>query len=164
MLQKTDDDRLGQLLDRQAITDQMHAYARWVDLNRPEEVAESFVEDCRLNFGPGDTGWFEGRDKLIEWLRTALTPYSATNHTISNIEITFDGADQAQSMSYVQAWHSFVDGRPDLLAYGRYHDRWIRTADGWRMQERRFKVAAGVGRFATPKEPIGRAPNPSADQ
>jgi 3-phenylpropionate/cinnamic acid dioxygenase small subunit len=155
------DERIGQLLDRQAITDQMYAYARWVDLNRPEEVAKLFIENCRLNFGPGDSGWFTGRDRLVDWLRAALAPYSATNHTISNVEITLDGTDRAQATSYVQAWHSFADGRPDLLAYGRYHDRWVRTVDGWLLEERRFKVAAGVGTFATPKEPIGRAPTPA---
>ena len=48
------DDRLDRLLDRQEIIDQMHAYARWVDLNRPEEVAKLFVDDCRVNHGPGD--------------------------------------------------------------------------------------------------------------
>jgi hypothetical protein len=152
---------LSQLFDRQEIIDQMYAYARYVDLNRPDEVAMLFVEDCHVNHGPGDAGWFTGRRRLVEWLRAALALCSATNHTISNIEITYEGPDRALAMSYVEAWHSFEDGRPDLTIYGRYHDVWVRTPNGWLIQERRFKVAGGVGRFATPKEPIGRAPNPS---
>jgi hypothetical protein len=151
------DDELGRLLDRQEIVDQMHAYARWVDLNRPEQVAALFVEDCRLNHGPGEDGWFGGRQKIVDWLRSSLAPYSATNHTISNIEIEFVRADEANAMSYVQAWHAFADGRPASVLYGRYHDVWVRTTEGWRVRERRFKVAGGD--FSKPKEPIGRAPN-----
>ena len=103
-------------------------------------------------------GWVTGRDDLVDSLRSSLASYSATNHTISNIEIAFVRADEVQATSYVQAWHSFGDGRPDGMFYGRYHDVWVRTPDGWRMQERRLKVAGGV--FAKPKEPIGRAGTP----
>jgi hypothetical protein len=91
-------------------------------------------------------------------LRWSLAPYSATNHTISNIEIEFVHADEARASSYVQAWHAFAeDGRPASVLYGRYDDVWVRMPDGWRMRERRFKVAGGD--FSKPKEPIGRAPN-----
>jgi len=136
-------------LDRQEITDQMHAYARLVDLNRAREVAKVFTEDCRLNFRSDDDGWLEGHDALVAWLTAALAPYSVTNHTVSNIEITFDGRDRALASSYVQAWHAFGDGRPDVLAYGRYSDVWLRTPSGWRMRERRFRVAAAAGRTPT---------------
>jgi hypothetical protein len=64
----------------------------------------------------------------VAWLTGALAPYSVTNHTVSNIEIIFDSRDRAQRPSYVQAWHAFGDGRPDVLAYGRYYDIWVRNA------------------------------------
>jgi Ring hydroxylating beta subunit len=38
---------LTQLLDRQEITAVMAAYARWADLNQPEQQAAVFVADCR---------------------------------------------------------------------------------------------------------------------
>jgi SnoaL-like domain len=142
-------DDLQQMLDRQAITDRMHAYARLVDLNLPGEVAKVFTEDCRLNYRKDDDGWFEGRAALVAWLTSALAPYSVTNHTVSNIEITFDSRDRAQASSYVQAWHAFGDDRPDVLAYGRYYDIWVRTPSGWQAKERRFKVAAAAGRAPT---------------
>jgi 3-phenylpropionate/cinnamic acid dioxygenase small subunit len=151
------DERLQQLIDRQEIIDQMYAYTRWVDLNRPDEQVKVFVEDCRVNFARGDDHWMQGRDAMLAFVTNALTPYTATNHTISNIEITFEGPDTARAQSYVQAWHRWADGRPDFLAYGRYHDVWIRTPEGWRMSERRFKVNAGIGRSTEGNEPAGRA-------
>ena len=150
------DDRVAQLLDRQEIIDQMHAYARWVDLGRPDEQVQVFTEDCRANFAKGDDHWMEGREAVLAFVRAALSPYVATNHTISNIEITFDGPDRARAESYVQAWHRYKEDRPDFLAYGRYQDVWVRTPDGWRIAERRFKVNAGIGRATDASEPIGR--------
>lgn len=150
------DERFAQLLDRQEIVDQMHAYARWVDLGRPDEQVKVFTQGCRANFARGDEHWLEGREAVLAFVRDALAPYAATNHTISNVEITFDGPDKAGAESYVQAWHRFKADRPDFLAFGRYHDVWVRTPEGWRLAERRFKVNAGEGRSTEGSEPIGR--------
>lgn len=151
------DDRVAQLLDRQEIVDQMHAYARWVDLGRVDKQCEVFTDDCRTNFAKGEDNWLLGREAMMAFVRQALSPYASTNHTISNIEITFDGADRATAQSYVQAWHRYTDtDLPDFQAFGRYHDVWVRTPDGWRMSERRFKVNAGINRSTEKSEPIGR--------
>jgi hypothetical protein len=140
------DDRLAQLLDRQAIVDQMHTYVRWVDLKRVDEVAKVFTDDCRLNFRPDEDGWFEGHDALIEWLSTVLARYSATTHAISNIEIRFDGPTSAHASSYVQVWHAIVADQSDEIVFGRYFDVWARTEGGWLIKERRFKVVGKAGR------------------
>ena len=88
------DERLARLADRQDIVDQMHAYARWVDLNRVDEQVKVFVEDCRTNFAKGEDHWMHGRDAMQAFVTGALAPYAATNHTISNIEITFETPDR----------------------------------------------------------------------
>jgi hypothetical protein len=151
------DDHLRRLVDRQEIVDRMHAYARWVDINRPDEQVKVFTEDCRVNYGKGDDGWITGRDALERVLREALAAYVATNHSISNIEIDFVDPDTATATSYVHAWHRVVDPRPDYHLYGRYPDVWRRTPDGWRMVERRVTVAGTVGATETDqREPIER--------
>lgn len=149
-----DRDRLA---DRAEIVDVMHAYARWVDLNRPDEQVRVLTEDCRVNYGRGDDGWIEGRDALRAALEAALAPFAATNHVISNVEVAFDGPDRATAVSYVHAWHRFRDGGPDFHLLGRYHDVWTRTAEGWRMAERRLRVAGTIPpEHADALEPIGR--------
>ena len=150
-------DALRELVDRSEIVDAMHAYARWVDLNRPDEQVTVFTEDCRVNYGRGDDGWIHGREALRLALEDALEPFSATHHVISNVEVSFADADRATTVSCVHAWHRFRDGQPDFTLYARYYDEWVRTPDGWRMSERRLKAS---GTIAEPDgvtlEPLGR--------
>lgn len=143
--------------DRVAIIDQLHAYARLVDLNRPHEVIELFTDDGRANYHRGEADWLLGRVAIQRFLARSLAMYEATNHTVTNVTISFTGDHTADSYSYVQAWHRAGDGRPDFLVFGRYEDHWLKTDRTWRMSERRFKSVAGVGRSTDGHEPIGRA-------
>jgi SnoaL-like domain len=63
---------LRQLLDRQEITAVMAAYARWADLNQPEQQAALFVADCRVSYHPG--AWITGRAALTGKLRRVTMP------------------------------------------------------------------------------------------
>ncbi|WP_336971289.1 nuclear transport factor 2 family protein [Sphingobium aromaticiconvertens] len=71
--------------------------------------------------------------------------------------------DEARAASRILAWHWFAipDADPlrpsDLLAVGAYEDRLRRTADGWRIYERRginFGTGVGVGQVPDPMRPI----------
>lgn len=152
---------LRRLLDRQAIVDGINAYCRWVDLNRPEEQVRVFTDDCRVSYG-GDDRWIEGRQALQAVLAAALARYEATDHRVTNIEVTFESSDTATAHSSVQAWHRLPGDEPDFVLYGRYHDRWVRTAEGWRLRERRLTVAGTVGRGSDGFAPLGRHPGDGA--
>jgi ketosteroid isomerase-like protein len=145
---------LTQLLDRQEITAVMVAYTRWADLNRPEEQAATFTEDCRVSYHPDD--WIVGRVALTAKLRAALAGYAQTSHHLSNIEIDFQGPDSAIAQSAVIAWHRRHDGSEWTL-YGRYVDRWTRSGDGWRLAERELRAAGATGRDDRQLPPLGRA-------
>jgi uncharacterized protein (TIGR02246 family) len=145
---------LTQLLDRQQIMAVMAAYARCADLNQPEQQAAVFIEDCRVSFHPAEE--IVGRAALTEKLRAALAGYVQTSHHVSNIEIDFDGPDSANAQSAVIAWHRRHDGSEWTL-YGRYVDRWRRTAQGWRLAERELRAAGAVGRDDRQLPPLGRA-------
>jgi uncharacterized protein (TIGR02246 family) len=143
-----------QLLDRQEIAAVMAAYARWADLNQPEQQAATFAADGRVSYHPGE--WIAGREALTGTLRTALTRYARTSHHVSNIEIDFEGPDDAAAQSAVIAWHRRHDGSEWTL-YGRYVDRWTRTAEGWRLAARELRAAGAAGRDDRELPPIGRA-------
>lgn len=147
---------LRQLLDRQEITSVMAAYARYADMNQPEQQAAVFTEDCRVRYHAAE--WIVGRADLAEKLRTALARYTKTSHHVSNIEIDFEGPDSATAQSAVIAWHRRHDGSEWTL-YGRYVDRWTRTEQGWRMAERELRSAGAVGRDDSQLPPLGRAAN-----
>ena len=148
---------MRELLDRQAITDGIQWWTKWVDLNRIDKQVQILTEDGRLTFY-GDDEWIVGRDKIEAMLVPSVARYSATHHYISNVEINFEGADEASSIAYLQAWHRPADGSDDYTLYAQYHDRWVRTADGWRISERRLKTAgtSSRGEGRSKLEPIGR--------
>jgi ketosteroid isomerase-like protein len=145
------------LLDRQAIVDLIHAYCRNVDLVLPDAVAELFTEDCVVDYGPGLGEPTHGSADLAARLGRGLPRFAATSHHVSNIQIEFDeSGDAATGCTYLYAWHRYPDPTvPDAHLWAQYHDRFVRTPDGWRISERVLKVA-GQESFDVAWYPIGR--------
>lgn len=148
-------DDLQRLLDRQAIADVIHTYCRNVDLIRPAEVAALFTADCTVDYGPGLGVPTQGAAELERRLAIGLPRFAATSHHVSNIEVDFDGDDAADTVTYLYAWHRYPDERPDAHLWAQYHDRFVRTPDGWRIAARTLKVA-GQQDFDVEWHPIGR--------
>ena len=145
---------IQELVDRQEITDVMHSYCRFVDLNLPEKKVDCFTIDAAADYYGGTE--LVGRGAILEMVQEALTRFIATCHTLSNIEISFESPNTANSISYVQAWHRKPSGpEDDYEVRGQYHDRWLKTEEGWRISYRKFLTMA-----ATPPRPdapgIGR--------
>lgn len=150
-------DDLRRLVDRQAIADVIHAYCRNVDLVRPEAVAALFTTDCTVDYGPGLGPPTHGSAELQRRLAAGLPRFAATSHHVSNIEVDVDDAgDEAETVTYLYAWHRYDDARPDAQLWARYHDRFVRTVDGWRIAERVLRVA-GQQDFDVEWHPTGRA-------
>ena len=150
-------DALQQLLDRQEITDVIHAYCRNVDLVNPAAIAALFTDDCTVDYGPGLGTPTSGARELEERLGRGLPRFAATSHHVSNIEITFSGdGASATTITYLYAWHRHPGDEPDAHLWARYHDQFVRTADGWRIRERVLKVA-GQENFDVEWHPIGRS-------
>ena len=144
---------MDRLPDRAAITDQMFRYARATDWMETENHRLVFAEECV--FASPHSGDMHGVDAVVEWMNTVLPQFEATQHLISNIAITFTGATTADAVSYVRAWHRFLDRKkPDMVLWGEYHDSWILVGDTWRISERRV-LEAGI----EPRRD-GGAPNP----
>ena len=61
-------------------------------------------------------------------------PRSGTWHSITTQQIEVSG-DEASGRVYYQ-FLGKVDGKPSMLTLGRYADRYVRTADGWRLAHR----------------------------
>lgn len=137
--------------------DVIHAYCRNVDLVRPAAVAALFTDDCTVDYGPGLGAPTHGSADLERRLGAGLPRFAATSHHVSNIEISFDGTDDAaDTVTYLYAWHRYDDDRPDAHLWARYHDRFVRTTDGWRIAARVLRVA-GQQDFDVDWHPIGRA-------
>lgn len=133
---------MDRLEDRAAITDQMFRYARATDWLEPGNHREVFATECV--FASPHSGDIHGVDDVVEWMERVLAQFEATQHLISNISITFTGDDSADAVSYVRAWHRFVDAsKADMTLWGEYHDRWELVDGTWRIRERRV-LEAGI--------------------
>jgi ketosteroid isomerase-like protein len=149
---------LRELVDRQQISDLIHGYCRMLDMNHPEEVADLFTEDCVTDYGIGKGGPIRGRAALEKAVGRAMADFSATHHHLSNISLRFEDDGSVRGVSYIYAWHRRSGDEPDQHLWGEYHDRFVRTPDGWRIAERRL-LAAGHQNFPFEWTPIDRRPS-----
>lgn len=149
-------DILRELADRQAITDLIHGYCFHFDNNEPESVAALFTDDATVDYGP-ESATIVGSEAIAATIAVGLErTFAATSHHVSNIQITFDGTDHADAITYVYAWHRYVDGSPDGELWGRYKHRFTRTEAGWRISRLLLQAAGMVDFHRATMHPIGR--------
>ena len=143
------------LADRQAITDVIHAYCFHFDRNEPEAVAALFTDDATIDYGP-EAARIDGAAAIAPTIAIGLArTFAATSHHVSNIEITFDGDDDARSVSYVYAWHEYFDGSESEL-WGRYAHRFRRDDGRWLIAELVLQAAGTRNFHRSRMHPIGR--------
>ena len=131
---------MDRLEDRAAIADQMYRYTRATDWMETENHRLVFAEECV--FASPHSGDMHGVDAVVEWMNKVLPQFEATQHLVGNISIAFTGPSTADAVSYVRAWHRFVDTtKPDMILWGEYHDTWELIDGTWRIRERRVKEA-----------------------
>jgi uncharacterized protein (TIGR02246 family) len=150
------DEIVRELADRQAIAELVHAYCLHFDDNRPEEVAALFTDDATVDYGP-ELPAIVGADAIAARIAVGLAEiFAATSHHVSNLQVRFDGPDAATGVAYLYAWHRYRDGSPDGELWGRYHHRYVRTAEGWRIAELVLRAAGSKHFHRSRMHPTGR--------
>jgi hypothetical protein len=128
-------DRLTELLDKQAIAETIYRYAQAIDRRDPDLLASVFVVDGRLHLGTydGDAG-----DLVARWRSGQPTDFLLTHHQVGNILIEFRGPDRAIATTYLTALQrARRDGNlVDEIVRARYLDRLVKQDDQWRFSER----------------------------
>jgi len=74
-------------------------------------------------------------DEYVAWIRSMLAQWQATSHTISNTLFLIDG-DHAEGELVTAAYHRSADGTREMIAHGRYLDRYERRQSIWKFQRR----------------------------
>ncbi len=150
------DPAVQQLLDRREIEDLIHAYCFHFDRNEPEAVAALFTADAVVDYGP-EAETIVGAAHIGSTIAVGLAKtFAATSHHVSNIRLSFQGADEATGVTYLYAWHRYIDGSPDGELWGRYLHRFVRGDDGWRIAELTLQAAGMVDFHRATMHPIGR--------
>ena len=120
--------------DQLEITAVLHRLARAMDTRDWALLETCFTPDAVGMFATGPT---RGTAAIREQYEAFLTPLEATQHLITNTEVTTTG-HSARATSYFHAQHvrTLDDGIAHFVIGGRYDDAMSRTADGWRITER----------------------------
>jgi ketosteroid isomerase-like protein len=152
------DQRIRELMDRVKLTNLVNEYCRALDQMDLQSVAAVFTPDCLVEYGPEDLFNSHGADGLVRDLGR-MWRYTRTSHHLSNVQITLEDEDHARGVSYVMAWHERPDGTTGIL-YGQYHDKFVRTAQGWRIAHRRLYMNGNDAGFQVKINPFPRTPAP----
>jgi ketosteroid isomerase-like protein len=158
MTEQTDLERRVQAIeDRFAIQDVIIRYATAVDSKDDEMLAACFTDDATASFAGVPAG--PGGAAIVEFLASLRgVVVIGSTHRFGNIVVTLDG-DEADVQSSAVVYG--VRGEPlQLRLRGiRYHDRFVRTAQGWRIARR---VHSPSWEGAVESVPLTPIPNPGA--
>ena len=136
----------GALEDRIAIAEQLARYADMVDRREWNKMGKIFALEGTIDFraSEGPHGPFR---EVLAWLDRALDSWPKSLHVISNVIVDLDG-DRATSRCYFHVTagrENREGGQYTVTDSGRFIDRWIRTANGWRIVERFCEPVVRVG-------------------
>ena len=128
---------MSALEDRLDIDDVLTRYTIAIDRKDFALLDKVFTPDARLDFtSPG--GPSGGLADVRTWLESVLADFEVTQHLVTNRLIEVDG-DQATASSYL--FNPMASGDTFFYFGGYYHDRLVRTPDGWRIAERKVEKA-----------------------
>jgi len=132
-------DKLAELLDKQAIAEAIYRYAQGIDRRDPECLSSVFTSDAVLHYG---VGLYEGPASglIANWAPDKPSPFLLTHHHVGNILVYFRSPDRAKAITYVNAVHrARRHGKlVDELVRARYFDKFVKTGGEWRIAERRL--------------------------
>ena len=111
-----------------------YRYLRTLDTKKWDEYAATMTEDVTGDYGSsaGQELRFTDRDSLVEYMRSSLPSAVITEHRVAHPEISIDG-DEATGIWYLQDRVIVPEFDFMLIGAAFYHDRYRRTADGWKI-------------------------------
>ena len=154
-MSQTSEASLRQLTDAEEIRRLIAEYAFHLDMNHPKELADLFVEDCVVVYGPNFGA--EGKAAYLKTLDGIGSFFVATSHHVSNIVVEFRGDEEAAVRSVLYAWHRYRKERPDGILWGQYHDVVVRVDGQWRFKRRELRTTGTKDFHVKEMIPIGRA-------
>jgi hypothetical protein len=104
-----------------------YRYLRTLDLKQWDEFAETLTPDVQASYGSRLS--FDGRDAVVDFMRTSLPPTIITVHQCHHPELSVDG-DTATGTWYLEDKVIITEHRMLLGGAAFYDDEYRRGADG----------------------------------
>ncbi len=128
------DPKLQLLLDKQEITELVHAYCYANDRRDLDFLRTLYHEDATDDHG----GFFKGLAmEFIDQLPQIQEPMEILHHNVTTVNIAVDG-NYGEGEIYVIAYHrvSTEEGPIDLIIGGRYLDNYAKRDGVWKFASR----------------------------
>jgi hypothetical protein len=128
---------IEEISDRLEIQDLQVAYSHAIDFKNFDELDAVFTPDALIDytvFG-GPKGPYP---EIKAYLSTTMPMFSGYYHMVATSKVVLDG----DTATGVTICHNpmvlpLPDGKEQVFICGLwYHDKYVRTADGWRIAER----------------------------
>lgn len=141
------DEAVQALLDERDIVQIALRYCRALDTKNWALLDDVFIPDATAELGSPEQ--LVGIEAIRGRIRTTLEHLDDSQHLVGNHEVVLDG-DAATHRCYLQAQHirQAATGGPNYIVAGRYEDRLVRTAAGWRIAHRTLVVMWTDGNLA----------------
>jgi len=127
--------------DQQEIADVLVRYASGIDRRDWARFRSCWTEDCDVDYGA--VGQWHGADEVTAWAEEVHAPCGHTMHRITNMDISVSG-DEATARSYSDALVLRADNVTGNEVDAWYDDELVRTADGWKIANRRLTIVRVV--------------------
>lgn len=119
--------------DETAIRALVHRYTSAISTRDPDAWSSTWADDGVWDIAGSAT---TGRDAIRTAWIAAMDRFVDVGHVAAFAELTVDG-DAATGRWVVDEETSDANGKTFAFS-ADYHDRYVRTADGWRFAERRL--------------------------
>ena len=128
-----DHQHVRDLIDRAAITRAIIDWGLWRDTGRWDRLRTLYTPDATMH-----TTWFAGSaSEFIERSIVAAARGAKVQHFIGSTSIDRN-RDRviAETRMILMVRAKVADVAVDVTCYGRFYDRFVRYADGWRIERR----------------------------
>jgi hypothetical protein len=148
-------------VDYVAIRRLQDAYADVVTRRAWPELAELFRPDATvvLDIRDGQLRTLEGPDGIGDFIGGAIARFDYFQFVVLGTRVELDGTDpdRAQARLYMCELRQTVEGGDHSIAYGVYHDDYVRHEARWWIAHRRYhslaRTAPDLAVFAFPELP-----------
>jgi hypothetical protein len=124
------------LADRIEIDDVLTRYATAIDSRRWDLLDDVFTPDATVDYRAA--GGIEGTyAEFKAWVAEVLPMFEQTQHLVVNREVIVRDDEAVSHAQFINPNRLTIKGETWLFTCGgAYHDRFVRTADGWRIARR----------------------------
>lgn len=129
---------LQEISDRFEIQDLVYHYADVIDQKRFDDLRDVFSDDAQIDYSAvgGPVG---DKESTIAFLKKALPAFKCYQHLNANVQIRVTGdTATGRVMCFNPQELMLGKEKSQFFMLGLwYEDKYIRTANGWRIQERK---------------------------